>query len=49
MHPGTIQRTGAQDNIIILKFGSSVLRTVADLPNVAHEIYRWYRRRQAKP
>ena len=29
--------------IIVLKFGSSVLRTRADLPNVVHEIYRWYR------
>lgn len=28
---------------IVLKFGSSVLRTPADLPNVVHEIYRWYR------
>jgi homoserine dehydrogenase len=30
-------------NIIVLKFGSSVLRTVGDLPNAVHEIYRWYR------
>lgn len=30
-------------NIIVLKFGSSVLRTRADLPNAVHEIYRWYR------
>jgi homoserine dehydrogenase len=28
---------------IVLKFGSSVLRTAADLPNIVHEIYRWYR------
>lgn len=28
---------------IVLKFGSSVLRNTADLPNVVHEIYRWYR------
>jgi homoserine dehydrogenase len=28
---------------IVLKFGSSVLRTSADLPNAVHEIYRWYR------
>jgi len=30
-------------NVIILKFGSSVLRSTDDLPNVVHEIYRWYR------
>ena len=30
-------------NIIVLKFGSSVLRSADDLPNVVHEIYRWYR------
>jgi homoserine dehydrogenase len=30
-------------NIIVLKFGSSVLRSAHDLPNVVHEIYRWYR------
>jgi homoserine dehydrogenase len=30
-------------NIIVLKFGSSVLRSAADLPNIVHEIYRWYR------
>ena len=29
--------------VIVLKFGSSVLRTPEDLPNVVHEIYRWYR------
>jgi homoserine dehydrogenase len=29
--------------IVVLKFGSSVLRSQADLPNVVHEIYRWYR------
>ena len=29
--------------IIILKFGSSVLRTSDDLPNAVHEIYRWVR------
>lgn len=34
-----------QDEIIVLKFGSSVLRTQAELPNAVHEIYRWYRRR----
>jgi homoserine dehydrogenase len=29
--------------VIVLKFGSSVLRTVQDLPNAIHEIYRWVR------
>lgn len=29
--------------VIVLKFGSSVLRQPEDLPNVVHEIYRWYR------
>jgi homoserine dehydrogenase len=29
--------------VIVLKFGSSVLRSVRDLPTVVHEIYRWYR------
>jgi len=29
--------------VIVLKFGSSVLRSIDDLPNVVHEIYRWYR------
>lgn len=28
---------------VVLKFGSSVLRSTADLPSVVHEIYRWYR------
>jgi homoserine dehydrogenase len=32
-----------QHDIIVLKFGSSALRTPADLPNAVHEIYRWYR------
>jgi homoserine dehydrogenase len=32
-----------EEEIIVLKFGSSVLRTAHDLPNVVHEIYRWYR------
>jgi homoserine dehydrogenase len=32
-----------QDGIIVLKFGSSVLRAPADVPNAVHEIYRWYR------
>jgi homoserine dehydrogenase len=31
------------DRIIVLKFGSSVLGTRADLLNAVHEIYRWYR------
>jgi homoserine dehydrogenase len=30
-------------NIIVLKFGSSVLRSRSDLPSAVHEIYRWYR------
>jgi homoserine dehydrogenase len=29
--------------IIVLKFGSSVLRDESDLPTVVHEIYRWWR------
>lgn len=29
--------------IIVLKFGSSVLRSAEDLPNVVHEVYRWFR------
>lgn len=29
--------------LIVLKFGSSVLRTEADLPSAVHEIYRWSR------
>jgi homoserine dehydrogenase len=32
-----------QQEVIVLKFGSSVLRTRSDLPNAVHEIYRWYR------
>jgi homoserine dehydrogenase len=32
-----------QDEVIVLKFGSSVLRTREDIPNAVHEIYRWYR------
>ncbi len=32
------------DEIIVLKFGSSVLSTAGDIPNAVHEIYRWYRR-----
>jgi len=30
--------------VIVLKFGSSVLRSRADLPAAVHEIYRWIRR-----
>ena len=30
-------------NIIVLKFGSSVLRSEGDLPTAVHEIYRWWR------
>ena len=29
--------------IIVLKFGSSVLRTAADLPRAVHEIFRYTR------
>jgi homoserine dehydrogenase len=32
-----------RDGIVVLKFGSSVLRTRGDLPAAVHEIYRWYR------
>ncbi len=30
--------------VIVLKFGSSVLQSRADLPQAVHEIYRWIRR-----
>ncbi len=30
--------------VIVLKFGSSVLRSRADLPHAVHEVYRWIRR-----
>lgn len=30
-------------DVIVLKFGSSVLRSRSDLPGAVHEIYRWYR------
>jgi homoserine dehydrogenase len=30
-------------NIVVLKFGSSVLRNPADVPTAVHEVYRWYR------
>jgi homoserine dehydrogenase len=32
-----------RDSIVVLKFGSSVLRARGDLPSAVHEIYRWYR------
>ena len=32
-----------QGKIIVLKFGSSVLRHENDLPRAVHEIYRWWR------
>lgn len=34
---------GVADRIIVLKFGSSVLRSRAQLPTAVHEIYHWYR------
>ena len=33
----------SEKGIIVLKFGSSVLRTGSDLPVAVHEIYRWWR------
>ena len=30
--------------VVVLKFGSSVLQSRADLPHAVHEIYRWIRR-----
>jgi len=32
-----------KDEIIVLKFGSSVLHDQSDLPRAVHEIYRWWR------
>jgi len=32
-----------ETQVIVLKFGSSVLRSEDDLPAVVHEIYRWWR------
>ncbi len=32
-----------KDPIVVLKFGSSVLRDETDLPTAVHEIYRWWR------
>jgi homoserine dehydrogenase len=33
----------SDNRIIVLKFGSSVLRSENDLPTAVHEIYRWWR------
>lgn len=33
----------SENRIIVLKFGSSVLRNDNDLPTAVHEIYRWWR------
>lgn len=33
----------SENRIIVLKFGSSVLRNQNDLPSAVHEIYRWWR------
>jgi homoserine dehydrogenase len=33
----------SEKRIIVLKFGSSVLRNESDLPTAVHEIYRWWR------
>src|ERR1044071_2467932 len=33
----------SENPIIVLKFGSSVLRNENDLPTAVHEIYRWWR------
>lgn len=33
----------SENRIIVLKFGSSVLRNEYDLPAAVHEIYRWWR------
>lgn len=33
----------SEDPIVVLKFGSSVLRNEDDLPTAVHEIYRWWR------
>ena len=32
-----------QSQIVVLKFGSSILRSEEDLPSAVHEIYRWWR------
>jgi hypothetical protein len=41
--PDLRQGASVEDNVVVLKFGSSVLRTRADMPNAVHEVYRWYR------
>lgn len=33
-----------RERLVVLKLGSSVLRSEADLPRAVHEIYRWLRR-----
>jgi len=33
----------SENRIIVLKFGSSLLRSEKDLPTAVHEIYRWWR------
>jgi homoserine dehydrogenase len=33
----------SEKRIVVLKFGSSVLRNENDLPSAVHEIYRWWR------
>ena len=33
----------SKERVVVLKFGSSVLRSESDLPSVVHEIYRWWR------
>jgi homoserine dehydrogenase len=33
----------SEKRIVVLKFGSSVLRSETDLPTAVHEIYRWWR------
>ena len=33
----------SEKRVIVLKFGSSVLRNESDLPTAVHEIYRWWR------
>src|SRR5277367_2350933 len=38
------EETALATEIMVLKFGSSVLRKRADVPALVHEIYRWYRR-----
>ena len=35
--------TNHKSSVVVLKFGSSVLRSEADLPSAVHEIYRYWR------